>query len=80
MPRLYHSVYPLLRAPESFPLIRQMAHFIAEDFAERGYPDVTVKADAFVFWNGRANARLIDADVDLARVESGVGAKDWVLV
>ena len=60
-------------------LILQTARFIAEDFAERGFPGVTVKADAFVSWNGRANARLIDADVDLARVESDLGAKDWIL-
>ena len=60
-------------------LILQTARFIAEDFAERGFPNVMVMADAFVSWNGRANARLIDADADLARVESGVGAKDWIL-
>ncbi len=60
-------------------LILQTAHFIAEDFSERGFPSVAVKADAFVSWNGRANARLIDLDADLAAIEPGLGAKWWIL-
>ena len=60
-------------------LILQTAHFIAEDFAERGYSGVTVKADAFVSWNGRPNARLIDPDADLAAIAPGLGVKWWVL-
>ena len=60
-------------------LILQTAHIVAEDFAERGFPGVTVMADAFVSWNGRANARLIDPDADLAAIAPGLGAKGWVL-
>lgn len=60
-------------------LILQTAHFVAEDFAERGFPGVTVKADAFVSWNGRPNARLIDPDADLAAIAPGLGPKWWVL-
>ena len=60
-------------------LILQTAHIIAEDFAERGFRGVTVNADAFVSWNGRANARLIDPDPDLAAIAPGLGAKDWIL-
>ncbi len=60
-------------------LILQTAHFMAENFAERGFPGVTVKADAFVSWNGRPNARLIDPDADLAAIASGLGPKGWAL-
>ena len=60
-------------------MIRQTAHFIADDFAERGYPDVAVAADAFVAFNGRANARLIDPDANLAAIDGGLGAKWWAL-
>ena len=60
-------------------LILQTAHIAAEDFADRGFPGVTVKADAFVSWNGRANTRLIDPDADLASIASGLGPKPWAL-
>ena len=60
-------------------LILQTAHFIAEDFRNRGYDEVTVKADVFVTWNGRPNRRLIDPEVDLASVRSGLAPKDWIL-
>ena len=60
-------------------LILQTAHFIAEDFAERGFPDVTVIADAFVAWNGRANERLIEPDTDLAAIVPRLGPKEWVM-
>jgi hypothetical protein len=60
-------------------LILQTAHIIAEDFAERGFPGVSVMADAFVSWNGRANARLIDPDADLAAIAPGLGPKWWVV-
>ena len=60
-------------------LIRQTAHIIAEDFAERGYTDVVVNADAFVAFNSRPNTRLIDPDVDLALLRPGLSPKAWVL-
>ena len=60
-------------------MIRQTAHFIANDFAARGYPNVTVAADAFVSFNGRPNSRLIDPTTDLASIKPGVTSKGWVL-
>lgn len=60
-------------------LIRQTAHIIADDFAERGHANVVVKADAFVAFNGRPNTRLIDPGVDLASVKPGLAPKGWVL-
>ena len=60
-------------------MIRQTAHIIADDFAENGRSDVVVNADAFVAFNGRANARLIDPKADLASVRPGLAPKPWVL-
>ena len=60
-------------------LILQTAHIIADDFTERGYEDVTVKADAFVSWNGRPNSQLIDPDADLARIGTSLAPKSWIL-
>ena len=60
-------------------MIRQTARIIANDFAERGHHDVIVNTDAFVAFNGGANARLIDPGADLASVRSGPAPKSWVL-
>ncbi len=60
-------------------MIRQTADIIAEDFADRGYRDVVVNADAFVAFNGRPNTRLIDPEVDLSSVQAGLAPKYWVL-
>lgn len=59
-------------------LILATAHFIRDDYAAAGL-EVEVRADAFVSLNGRAYARLIDPEVDLARERQGVGAKRWIL-
>ena len=60
-------------------MILQTAYFIANDFAARGYPNVTVAADAFVSFNGRPNSRLIDPTTDLASIKPGLTSKGWVL-
>ena len=60
-------------------LILQTAHFIADDFAERGHERVEVRAEAFVSWNGRMNGRLIDPQIDLAEVRQGFARSDWIL-
>ena len=41
--------------------------------------EVEVRADAFVSLNGRAYARLIDLEVDLAQERQGIEAKRWIL-
>ena len=60
-------------------MVLAAAHIIRDDFIDRGHEVVQVRADAFVTYNGRAAARLIDPDIDLALVAPGVGAKPWVL-
>jgi len=59
-------------------MILDYAHHIAAEFAARGMPGVEVRADAFVAYNGRPSARLIDPDVDLARERDGLAAKPWI--
>lgn len=62
-------------------LILQTAHIIAADFAERGYSGVVVYADAWVAFNGRPNARLIDPEANLAAIKPGLSPtpKGWIL-
>ena len=60
-------------------LILATAHLIRDDLVEQGYEGVQVRADAHVSYNGRAAARLIDPEVDLATVSPGIGYKDWIM-
>lgn len=60
-------------------LILQLAHHVARDFAARGVPDVEVRVDAWVSLNGRPPARLVDPEVDLARVTDSAWDTPWVL-
>ena len=59
-------------------MILATVHIVAERWQGRGR-EVQVRADAFVSVNGRRAARLVDADVDLARVEPGLGPSWWAL-
>ena len=60
-------------------LILQTAHIIADDFADEGYDNVIVTAEAFVSWNGRANSRLIEPSANLADIGPGIAPKNWIL-
>lgn len=60
-------------------LILQLAHHIADDYRRRGHGEVEVRAEALVSLNGRPGAPMIDERVDLARVDDGLRAADWVL-
>jgi vitamin K-dependent gamma-carboxylase len=60
-------------------MILQAAHVIRDDFAARGLGGVEVRVDAVVAFNGRAPARLVDPEVDLAATPYRPGPKDWVL-
>ena len=60
-------------------MILQLAKIIEEDYRQRGHSDIGVYADAFVAFNGRANAPIIDPSVDLASVSSGLLPKSWIL-
>ena len=60
-------------------MILATAHIIRDDFVARGYQQIEVRADAFVTFNGRPAARLIDPGADLAPVSRGPGPKAWIL-
>ena len=60
-------------------LIRQTARIIRDDFAGRGYDGVSVTADAFVSYNGRPAARLIDPNANLAALQPAPAPAKWVL-
>jgi len=60
-------------------MILATSQIIAQDFRERGYQEVEVRADAFVSMNGRPARRLIDPEVNLASQSPGIGPKPWIL-
>jgi vitamin K-dependent gamma-carboxylase len=60
-------------------MILDYAHHLAAQFAARGMPEVEVFADAFVAYNGRPGARLVDPAVDLAREHDGLAHRRWIL-
>ena len=59
-------------------MILATAHLIADEYDRRGRT-IEVRADAFVTFNGRPAARLVDPHVDLAQVTPGLAPKTWVL-
>ena len=60
-------------------LILATAHIIRDDFMRRGHQGVEVRADAYATYNGRPATRLVDPNIDLARIGSGIGPKRWIL-
>ena len=60
-------------------MVLATAHIIRDDFTRRGYEGVEVRADAFVTYNGRPAARLVDQDANLAEIDAGIGSKHWIL-
>jgi vitamin K-dependent gamma-carboxylase len=60
-------------------LVLRLAHHVRDDLERRGLHDVEVRVDALASLNGRPMARLIDADVDLARVEDSLLPAAWLL-
>ena len=59
-------------------LILQLAHHIREEFNRRGHGPVAVRADSWVSLNGRRSVRMIDPQVDLARVEPSLAPAEWI--
>jgi vitamin K-dependent gamma-carboxylase len=60
-------------------LIAQLARHVREDFERKGLGPVEVRVDAWASLNGRRARRLIDPDVDLARVDAGLAPAVWIL-
>ncbi|MCA9662299.1 MAG: HTTM domain-containing protein, partial [Myxococcales bacterium] len=66
------------QVPFQADMVLELAHMIAAEERRKGR-EVEVRADAYVAYNGRGHARLIDPDVDLAKVEDGLAPKAWIL-
>lgn len=60
-------------------MILTLAQHIAREQEERGLHDVEVRVDAWISLNGRPMARMIDPDIDLARVQDSIWPAEWIL-
>ncbi|MFV2058418.1 MAG: HTTM domain-containing protein [Thiohalomonadales bacterium] len=68
------------KMPTRPDMILQFAHYLRDDWAvKQGINQPIVNANVFASLNGRAPARLIDASVDLAKVERNLVHADWIL-
>lgn len=56
-------------------MIAQFARFLAEQHGDA----VSVRAEVYVSWNGRAGRLLIDPDYDLLNASIGPLPKEWIL-
>ena len=78
-PRRYLSALQVREMSSQPDLILQLAHHIVGEYRQRGYRDVEVRVDAVASLNGRRAERLIDMDVDLAKVRDGLHRAPWIL-
>jgi hypothetical protein len=60
-------------------MILQFAHFLAEEYKQKGIPDPEVYADVHVALNGRGSRRYIDPTRDLSKETESFAHKDWIL-
>ena len=78
-PEKYLTPAQVERMSSQPDLILATAHLIRDDYAARGFQQVQVRADAYVSYNGRAAAPLVDSTVDLATIHPGIGPKSWIM-
>ena len=78
-PGEYLSELQVERMATQPDMVLETAHIIARDYRSAGYGDVEVRADVSIAMNGRRNSRLVDPEVDLARVDHGIWPKSWLL-
>ena len=60
-------------------MIHQYAHYLAENFKERGYDDIEITVDVFSSLNGREPQQLIDPEVNLAAQPITIMPKSWIV-
>lgn len=61
-------------------MIWQFAQRLKDEYKEAGYTNISVYAETLVKFNGRAYAKLVDPEVDLANTKrSYFGHNDWIL-
>ena len=78
-PEEYLTPFQVERMSYQPDMILATAHLIKDDFVGHGHANIEVRADAYVSYNGRPAARLIDPNVDLAQVSPSLAPKPWIL-
>jgi hypothetical protein len=78
-PAMYLSPRQEKMMATSADMILALAHKIAKDFHQRGFPQVEVHAEAYMSLNGRPSQRFIDPQADLAKEVPGLAPKPWIL-
>lgn len=77
--RQYLSRRQIRKMSQRPDMIIQFAHHLAEDFRERGYPNVEVRANVQASLNGRKYQALIDPNVNLAAEERNLWSASWIM-
>ena len=60
-------------------MILSYAHYLEDEWSEKGHGDVSVYADSWASLNGRPRQRLIDPEVDLSARDEGWAHKTWIV-
>lgn len=60
-------------------MILQFAHFLKEEYQNKGIPSPVVTADSYVSLNGSGSKRYIDPETDLAKLSDSFAHKSWLL-
>lgn len=60
-------------------MILQYAHFLEQEYKNKGIVDPEVRVEAYVTLNGKGSRLLIDPEVDLTNEEDGFSHKNWIL-
>ena len=72
----WHQYHSMMGKPD---MVLELAHYIRDKYAEKGYPDVEVYAHHQVEFNGRPSRPFIDTSVNLSAERRKVGSYEWVL-
>ena len=59
-------------------MILHFAHYLEEQYQEKGFINPKVFCDSKVTMNGRRSQRFVDASVDLTKVRRGFSNKSWI--
>ena len=60
-------------------MILQFAHFLAEEFSQKGLSDPAVRVESYVTLNGSGSKLFIDPKRNLAAEKESFAKKDWVI-
>jgi hypothetical protein len=78
-PLQYVEKWQLPRMSPRPDMVLQLAHHIATDLRERGYPQIEIRARVTAALNGRAPQLLIDPEADLAAQPRNLLPAGWIL-